>query len=182
MAEPAPLTDLLRATAAEDREAFGRLYAATSAKLFGVVLRIVQRRDWSEEILQETYLRIWQHAQDFRPEKGRPMTWMITIARNRALEWRRRDKGEASLEDSGGAEELAAPNPGPLDWALAGVEARMLQNCLGELVAEQRDCIVLAYCEGYTHQELSARMTRPIGTVKSWIRRGLHLLKDCIER
>jgi RNA polymerase sigma-70 factor (ECF subfamily) len=181
-ADLSPLAELLSASAAGDRQAFARLYEATSAKLFGVILRIVGRRDRAEEALQEAYLRIWDHAADFDPRKGAPMTWMITIARNRACDWRRRDRGEAPVDDLTPLETAASGEPGPLDQAIAMDHARALQACLNQLEPTQRQCIVLAYRDGYTHQELAERLNAPLGTIKSWIRRGLLRLKECLER
>lgn len=182
MTEPQSLKDTLEATAAGDRAAFSRLYALSSPQLFAVVLRIVRRHDWAEDILQEAYLRIWDHAADYRPEKGAPMTWLISIARHRAIDWRRRDRGESALDDIPGSAIPADPDPSPLDWAIAGERGRALKDCLDELEPKQRDCILLAYGEGQSHSELAARLGSPIGSVKSWIRRAQHHLKDCIER
>ncbi len=179
---PESLETLLRATARGDRPAFARLYGMTSAKLFGVSLRILKRRDWSEDVLQEVFLRIWNNAAAYRPEKGSPMTWMITIARNRALDWHRRARAEPRLDEAAEPDLQAHPNPAPLDWTLAGAETREIKRCLDELDTEPRDCIVLAFVEGYTHQELAQRTNRPVGTVKSWIRRGLGRLKECLQR
>ena len=182
MSDPAQLADLLRATAVGDRDAFRQLYGAVSAKLFGIALRILQRRELSEEVLQEVFVRIWAHAAEYQSAKGSPMTWMIAITRNQALDVRRR--GRDSLQSDAGErlEQTPDPAPDPLDWALASNEARHLRQCLGELPEAQRDCIVLAYVEGYTHQELSTRMDRPLGTIKSWVRRGLLQLRECLER
>jgi RNA polymerase sigma-70 factor (ECF subfamily) len=181
MSDDETLTGLLKATAGGDEAAFDRLYGATSAKLFGVIARIIRQRDVAEEILQETYLRIWDHAGDYRFDKGRPMTWMITIARNRALDCLRRQRPERPLDDSPGRDAWPDPDPGPLDLAIAGESAQALRRCLDELGEEQRSCITLAYVEGYTHDELARRLACPLGTVKSWIRRGLAHLKSCLE-
>ena len=181
--ERAGLADLLAATARHEEAAFQALYQETSGQLFAVVLRIVRRRDWAEEILQEAYVKIWDRAGSYQPEKGAPLTWMIAVARNRALDWLRRDRGEASwdaMEEE--RERFADPDPDPLDWAMAGDDARRLQACLERLEENARACVLLSLCEGYTHQELSERMATPLGTVKSWIRRSLQRLKVCLER
>ena len=174
--------DLLAATARGDRAAFHALYRHSKAQLFGVILRIVRRRDLAEDVLQEVYLRIWNHAPDYRPEKGAPMAWMSAIARNRALDWARRRPDLLSLDEDGAPAAGSNPGLGPLDWSNASVDAKALKDCLEELPKEQRDCILLAHVQGYTHDEVSAALTAPLGTVKSWIRRGLARLKTCLDR
>jgi RNA polymerase sigma-70 factor, ECF subfamily len=181
-AEPSPLTALLAATAARDQQAFADLYAASSAKLFGIVLRILRDREQAAEVLQEAYLRIWQHAGDYRADRGSPMTWMIAVARNRALDRRRDRRPELPLEEIAELEDPGGDRPHPLDGVLFGSQARALGHCLGELESRQRQCVLLAYAEGYTHGELAARLGCPLGTVKSLIRRGLLRLKECLER
>ena len=173
------LAALLAATAQGDRAAFARLYQATSAKLFGVTVRILMRRSLAEDVLQEVYVRIWDRASDYRPDKGAPMTWMITIARNRAIDALRRDRPTMPI-DSPAFEEPADPERSPFDWALAGEEARRLRGCLDLLEADHRRLILLAYCEGHTQEDLARRTGRPLGTVKSWLRRGLARLRDCL--
>ena len=178
--EARSLSDLLGAVAAEDRSAFAPLYEAISAKLFGVTLRILRNRQQAEEVLQEVYIRIWRRAVDYRPEKGTPMTWMITIARHRALDRRRQQKPELPLDEADGYGETADPEPGPLAQAISSEQSRALAACLDELAAEQRGCITLAYREGFTHAELATRFDTPLGTGKSWIHRGLRHLKECL--
>jgi RNA polymerase sigma-70 factor, ECF subfamily len=180
-AEPPSLTLLLAATAARDQRAFTNLYAASSAKLYGVVVRILRDREQANEVLQEVYLRIWQHAADYRPEKASPMTWMIAVARNGALDRRRRRRPELPLDDIAELEDLDGDRSSPLDGVI-GAQARALGHCLGELESRQRQCVLLAYTEGYTHAELAERLDCPLGTVKSLIRRGLLRLKECLER
>ncbi len=179
--EAAELQRLLLAVAGQDRVAFARLYSISSPRLFGLVLRIVRSRDLAEDVLQEAYVRIWDHAGDYRPERGAAAAWMGRIARNRALDWVRKQtrdptRGQAPQEAAG--PELASD----LDWAGVEGDGRQLKDCLSELEARQRNCILLAFVEGYTHQELAKRLERPLGTVKSLIRRGLARLKTCIER
>ena len=182
MVEDLSLEELLAATAARDERAFGALYRATSARVFAVVLRIVTRRDCAEEVLQESYITVWSRAGDYRPEKGAPMAWLTTIGRNRALDRLRRRRPEVPLDGVEGTESWADPEPSPLDWSIASAEAQRLKACLDGLEARQRDAITLAMIEGYTHSELASRFDCPLGTVKSWIRRGLQRLKVCLER
>ncbi|MBI3452588.1 MAG: sigma-70 family RNA polymerase sigma factor [Rhodospirillales bacterium] len=179
---PDRLTDLIAAAASGDRRAFADLYRATGAKLFGLALRILRRRDWAEEVLQEAFVNIWRHAGAYRPERGAPFAWLATIVRNRALDRLRRERPVVPLDDAPGRESWADPGKNPLDLALASAEARRLKACLDELDGPQRESIVLAYYEGRTHEELAARFAAPLGTVKSWIRRGLIRIKGCLER
>lgn len=181
MDDNAVLVGWLTRTGAGDRAAFRSLYDSTKGQLFGVVVRIVGQRDRAEEVLQETYIRVWHNAGRFDPDRGAPMAWLVTIARNCALSWRRANREDFSLEDT-------APNT--LEMAIGGAgitspdaaDRRALHHCLQELEGEQKDCILLAFIEGYTHDELARRMERPLGTVKSWIRRGLKRLKDCLTQ
>lgn len=174
-----PLGELLRACAHGDEKALARLYRLTSPKLFALALSILRRRPEAEEALQEAFVSIWGNAHRFEPARGSAMTWMVTIVRNRALTSLRRRPPEADarvdqliLRDDG---------PDPLESALRSSEARRIMTCLERLDAEQRRSIVLAYVHGFTHQELSRRLDVPLGTVKSWIRRGLISLRDCLD-
>jgi RNA polymerase sigma factor (sigma-70 family) len=122
--EPSPLTLLLSATAARDQRAFADLYGASSAKLYGVIVRILRDREQANEVLQEVYLRIWQHAADYRPDKGSPMTWMIAVARNRALDRRRAWHPELPLDEIDELEDLSGDRLNPLDGVVGGRHAR----------------------------------------------------------
>ncbi|MEZ5934120.1 MAG: sigma-70 family RNA polymerase sigma factor [Alphaproteobacteria bacterium] len=178
----ADLADLLGAVASADRSAFKALYEATKAKLFGIILRIVYDRDDAAEVLQEVYLRIWRRAADYDGAKGTPMTWMITIARNRALDWRRRQRIEVPLDEEPWLDELIDDSADPQQQTIASAESRRLAQCLSLLDEDQQRCLILAYREGMTHYELAERLERPLGTIKSWIRRSLGRLKECLER
>jgi RNA polymerase sigma-70 factor, ECF subfamily len=178
-AGPAALGELLGGTAAHEQRAFAELYQASSAKLFGVILRILRDRELASEVLQEVYLRIWQHASDYRPDHGAPMSWMIAIARNRALDRRRHRRPELPLDR---LEELEDPDANPADGIDGGLPSRALRRCLDELEDRQRQSVLMAFAEGYTHAELADRLGCPLGTAKSLIRRGLLRLKDCLER
>jgi RNA polymerase sigma-70 factor (ECF subfamily) len=181
MAGPDPLAELLSATARGDRAAFARLYELTSGKLFALALGILRRRDWAEEVLQEAFIRLWRSAHRFDPAKGSAMSWMVTIVRNSALTALERRPREISAEDVGAAAEPADTAPDPLEQAMQSSQARALFECLQHLEEPQRRSIMLAYYEGLTHTELAARLAAPLGTVKSWIRRGLMHLKECLE-
>lgn len=176
-----PLPGLLAACARRDRAAFGRLYEATSAKLFGVAVRILRREDRAEEVLQECYVSIWTHAPEYRPALAAPMTWMTSIVRNRCLDSLRRPRHEVSDEDGAAAESTPSPDPGPLAELERAKDAQALARCLKGLEAKQRQAIALAFYDGLTHSELARHLREPLGTVKTWVRRGLLRLKDCLE-
>ena len=178
---PAQLTALLAACARRDQAALARLYELTSAKLFGVALRIVRREDWAEDVLQECYLRIWNNAQDYRAGLAAPMTWMTSIVRNRCLDWLRRPKFEVPDADGSVAEATASDRPGPLAELERSKEAAGIAHCLQGLDAKQRQAIMLAFYDGLSHAELASHLREPLGTVKTWVRRGLIRLKTCLE-
>lgn len=159
-------------------EAFAELSGRTGARLYGVAMRIVRRRDWAEDILQESYLNIWTHIQDYRATYGAPLTWMTAIVRNRALDWVRRPNLEHGREDYGELVE-SVPGGGPQpDQALeASRNGRGLATYLQRLTGNERQAIVLAYTRGLSHSELARHLNQPQGTVKTWIRCGLHKLK-----
>jgi RNA polymerase sigma-70 factor (ECF subfamily) len=145
------------------------------------VLRIVRRQDIAEEVLQDAFLTIWQRAVDFRPEKGAAMTWMATVVRHRAIDRVRRLRPETALDDAPEVAERADPTPLPFDQAVASQERRALEDCLDTLEEKQKTCITLAFHGGLSHEEVSGKLAVPLGTVKSWIRRGLLRLKGCLE-
>lgn len=173
------LADLLARVARQDKAAFGDLYKATSAKLYGVILRISRRPAVAQELLQEVYIRIWQRAGDFDRRRASPITWLATIARNRALD-EVRLKAAVSVEDA--PEALDVPDPGrsPAEWAELADETRRLEDCLAGLETDKRDIIRLAYAAGLSREELSERYGRPVATIKTWLHRGLKQLKDCL--
>ena len=173
---------LILAVAEGDREAFHSLYLRSSAQLYGIILRIVRPGDRAEDVLQEVYLRIWNHAPDYRPGKGSPMAWMGTIARNRALDWARRRPDPLPLENETQSDALYYLVLAGIDWASKNEDYRALKDCLIKLPKEQRNCILLAFVQGYTHEEISASLATPLGTIKSWIRRGLSQLKGCLDQ
>jgi len=165
----------------KESRALKKLYKATSSHLFAVLLRILRNESHAEDCLQQVYIKIWHNANQYNPDIARPMTWMNTIARNQALDWLRRHKNE-QLHDSDDSL-LAQPDPGQhteqqvQQWQ----SSQQVHRCLLELKESQRQCIELAYFEGYSHQELSDRLGQPLGTVKTWIRRGLERLKLCLS-
>jgi RNA polymerase sigma-70 factor (ECF subfamily) len=183
--EPAPdaLAALLARVAGEDAAALRALYDLTSSKLFGVALRILVKREWAEEALQDAFVSIWRYAGDYRQSLAAPMTWMAAIVRNRALDVLRRQKTSAAgqTEWSESLDEvLAGPDPDPADTALLSQEARRLAICMARLDANQRQAVALAYLRDQSHSEIADVLKVPLGTVKSWVRRGLEKLKTCM--
>ncbi len=176
------LSALLRACASGDRAAFETLYGRTSAKLFGVCLRILGQPSEAEEALQDAYLAIWRKAGQFDARLASPITWLAMIARNKAIDRLRADRvGRAGVPIDLTAE-LADDSPTVAAQAETQAEGRRLRSCIGELPGEQRNVIRIAFFEGCTYEEIAARSDTPLGTVKSWIRRGLIKLKACLER
>lgn len=178
------LEQLLIRVSEKDREAFRALYDHSASQVFAVLLRILPRRDIAEEALQDVFVRVWREAASYRESRGKALSWMTTIARNRALDIRRRLSRELPMDDAT-AESLAQSESSESDPALAaqwGSEAAVLRSCLGELNDEQRGSIRLAFFQGLSYSEVSAKIGAPLGTVKSWIRRGLASLKLCVER
>lgn len=166
--------------AAGDRAALRQLYQATSSKLFGVCLRILSNRDESEDVLQEVYITIWRRADRFEAGRASVMTWISTIARNRAID-RLRARGPLAYAEP--VEELEIEDGAPRAEALleAAQSSEALGKCLSELDERTEKVIRTAFFDGVTYEALAARMETPLGTVKSWIRRGLAKLKGCLE-
>ncbi len=181
--EPERLTQLLAAISGGDQRAFAQLYESCSSHLFGLLLRILQRRDWAEEALQDCFLKVWQKSETYEPSRGAPLTWLSTIARYRALDLLRMKRPEVEMPEEGEEPPMTLADPGqdPVDGAIEGEGIGKLRDCMRGLQDEQRRSVLLAYYEGYTHQELAQAMHAPLGTVKSWVRRGLSRLRDCLE-
>ena len=144
-----------------------------------MLVRILKRRDWADEALQDCYLRVWQKADTCAAGKGASMTWLISIARYRALDLLRAKRPEVS--DDLAPEEAAPETGAPERLAESEEEIGHLSRCLDGLGSEQRSSILMAFYEGYTHSELADRLGAPVGTVKSWVRRGLQRLRDCLD-
>lgn len=177
---PDALAVLLARSAGRDQAAFAELYRRTSAKLFAVALRIVRRKDWAEDVLQESFVNIWHHAGDYTASRSAPMTWMTSIVRNRCLDWIRRPREETPEAFEGMLEGTADDEPGPLARLAARGDASRLARCLETLDPSQRQSIALAFFHGLSHSELAEHLKAPLGTVKTWVRRGLERLKTCL--
>ncbi|NKF21240.1 sigma-70 family RNA polymerase sigma factor [Solimonas marina] len=184
MTDAAVLGRLLADTASGDQRAFRELYNATSAHLFAVLIRILERRDWAEEALQDCYLKVWQKAEQYAPDKGAPLTWLQTIARYRALDLLRAKRPEIGMPEEDEAPPMTFADGQAVDPEARAVEGEgmgRLTECLDELAPDPRRSVLLAYYEGYTHPELATVLKAPLGTVKSWVRRGLAQLRDCLD-
>lgn len=179
MLTPAELVWLLAAVAKGDEAAFERLYTATRAKLFGVVLRILRRQDLAEEVIQEVYVKIWNSAGQFNPGVASPITWMASIARNRAIDVVRK-KGETSIEEEPSAMDVAADTPDPLARREMTEELRRLLECVGQLEPERQKLVLLAYYNGWSREQLAAKFEKPVNTVKTWLRRSLLDVRACL--
>ena len=180
MAPPAQALDrLLARSALGDRRAFAELYQASAAQLFGVALRILRREDWAEEVLQECYVSVWRHAREYSAARAAPMTWMTSIVRNRCLDWLRRPNPEPLADEA--LEALESEAAGPLALLESARDSAALARCLRGLEAKQRQAIALAFFDGLSHGELAQHLRQPLGTVKTWVRRGLARLRSCLE-
>jgi len=185
------LSQLLARAGLGDRAAFGRLYERTSAHLFAVVLRIQRDRAQAEDLLQEVYVSVWKAAASFDAARSQPLTWLTSIARNRAIDSLRRAQAQPRLESTtrdedddrpDAAEALADEGPGPLELLARAGDARELTQCMERLSAPQRQSVALAFFDGLSHAEVAEQLREPLGTVKSWVRRALMTLKGCLER
>jgi len=180
--QPEALEALLSRCALHDQRAFAELYRYTSAKLFGVALRILRREDWAEEVLQESFVNIWNHAAAYAAAKSQPMTWMTSIVRNRSLDWLRRPRQEDTNVDYDLlVENVRDDSADPLEQLAQSAEASALAHCMTLLDSQQRQSIALAFQHGLSHSELATHLRQPLGTIKTWIRRGLERLRSCLD-
>jgi len=183
IADASSLALLLQRVASQDRRAFASLYAASSAKLYGIILRILKRRDVAEDILQDVYVRIWERAMDFDCRKAPAIAWMSAIARNRALDERRRaTSGLVAIAADAAVANVVSEDEDPLAAAEQSDNLRRLAECLNKLDKNRRDIVLLAYRDGYSRQELSQRLARPVGTIKTWLHHSLLQLKACLSQ
>ncbi len=165
-----------------DRAALQTVYRLTSAKLFGVVLRILNERSEAEDVLQEVYLTVWRKAAAFDPARASPMTWLITIARNRAIDRLRAGRQVRRIEPIEAAAGVSDDAPVAESVLQSEQENARLHACLESLANNERAALRGAFFDGNTYEELAARMRVPLGTMKSWIRRAMIKLKSCLEQ
>ena len=184
------LSQLLARAGLGDRAAFAALYDKTSSHLFAVVLRISRDRAQAEDILQEVYVNVWRAASGFDAAQAQPLTWLTSIARNRAIDSLRRAQTQPQLqtaianddEETDVYDAVADETPGPLELLSRAADARALSHCMQGLTAQQRQSVALAFYDGLSHAEVADKMRQPLVTVKSWVRRALMSLKACLER
>ncbi|MEO7057895.1 MAG: sigma-70 family RNA polymerase sigma factor [Caldimonas sp.] len=187
------LSRLLARSSLGDRVAFATLYERTSPHLFAVVLRINRDKAQAEDILQEVYVNVWRAASSFDAAQSQPLTWLTSIARNRAIDSLRRVATQPKLRSLGPAgdgsdredesvyDTIADSAPGPLDLLSRAADARSLAVCMDRLSALQRQSVALAFYQGLSHAEVAEQLRQPLGTVKSWVRRALMTLKSCLQ-
>jgi RNA polymerase sigma-70 factor (ECF subfamily) len=174
------LSEIMKKVAARDRQAFAILYEATSAKLYGIILRILSSRAIADEILQEVYVKIWERAADFDTTRASPITWMAAIARNRALDEVRR-KSPLSIEDTPETMELADVFEDPLAKQERTEELAHLLSCLDGLDQEKRKLVLMAYYRGMSRDALAQKFNAPVATIKTWLHRSLIQLRTCLN-
>ena len=178
----AQLMDLLARTALADQRAFAELYNLTSAHLYAVALRILRQSASAEEVLQESFVNIWHHAGSYVAARSQPLTWLTSIVRNRCLDQlRRREVDTVTIDDEDEGMTLPDNGPTPLEMLVSGADARAVKACVEALESGQKQAVALAFYRGLSHAELAAHLHEPLGTVKSWVRRGLERLKACLD-
>ena len=177
---PDPLADLIGRLAAQDRSALREIYDAAAGKLFAVTLRILKDRAEAEDALQEVFTRVWLRASRFDATRGRAMTWMISIARNHAID-RLRARPEPPAAIDAAAEAVADSEPGPEAHAVATAELRRIGDCIGTLEPERAAAVRGAYLDGLSYRDLAERHRIPLNTVRTWLRRSLMKLRECLD-
>lgn len=188
---PAPSPDaelmaLIDRIGHRDEAALRQLYDRTSPRLMGLAMRVVRQREWAEDVLQESFLTVWRSAGDYRASLSPPLAWLGLIVRSRSLDLLRRraaDRAQLTQEfDEQMADQLESDSPDPSASADASEQAWALHQCLSQLEGRQREVVSLAYLRDMSHGELAEQLRLPLGTVKTWIRRGLEKLRVCMGR
>ena len=170
---------LLQACASGDQTALHSLYMGTAPQLFGLAVGILRSRELAEEIVQDSFLRVWRNAHAFDPARGSAMAWLASVVRNRCIDVIRQRGHERPLDDVS-IDDWEAPMSSPADLAALGRDARRLHDCLAGLEEQPRKLLMMVYYEGITYQEAAGRLGLPLGTVKSWVRKSLLQLRDCM--
>ena len=178
--DSAELEALLARCAARDRTALATLYARVAPLLLAVLTRMLKRRDAAEDALQDVFVSVWQRAHQFDPIRGRPLAWLVSMARYRAIDLQRAARPAVALSELS-ALEPQLQSEGPLEGSEMLGTGALLLRCLEQIAAPQRRCLMLAYQDGLTHSEIARALNEPLGTVKSWVRRSLLALRRCLE-
>jgi RNA polymerase sigma-70 factor (ECF subfamily) len=172
------LASLLARVSLKDRVAFSKLYLQSSPKLFAVLLRILRHRSEAEDALQEVYVKIWHRADRFRSEQGKPETWLTAIARNHAIDMLRARKPQSSSIDE--AYDLASDEIDPETAAVNRSEGNRIDTCMQTLESDKADAVKRAYVDGLSYQELAESYNIPLNTMRTWLRRSLLKLRECL--
>lgn len=184
--DPQQLKTWLAAVVHKDTQAFRCLYDATSPKLFGFALRILIKRELAEEVLQESFVNVWNNAGSYQASLAAPMTWMTTIVRNKAFDLLRKLEHPVEIDadtfDKDVMEAMQSTDPTPIESLQLSADSKALARCLTRLEALHRQAIALAFYHDLSHSEVAEQLSLPIGTVKTWIRRGLERLRMCLQK
>jgi RNA polymerase sigma-70 factor (ECF subfamily) len=182
-AQPEQLVEWLAGIARGNERDFQQLYRATAPHLYALLLRILKSEERAEDALQDAYVKIWQKAETYSAERGAPLTWLLSVARYRALDMLRRNRPEVALPEEPDLADVVladTTSAGPYEDNMTLQAMDAIEACLADLPEEQRQALLMAYYEGLTHAELAKRMDAPLGTVKSWVRRGLLKLRESL--
>lgn len=178
------LADLIEQIAQQNAQALKQLYDTVSGKLYGLALRVVGSTEAAEDVLQHSFMQVWRTASQYQASLSPPMAWLCLIVRSRALDHLRQQAPERAhvsmAVEEGVVETMSSDNPGPQDLAQASQTAQALHGCLTQLDKRQREVLSLAYLRDLSHAELAQQLQLPLGTVKTWIRRGLEQLRGCM--
>ncbi|MDB5839265.1 MAG: rpoE6 [Herminiimonas sp.] len=184
--DPQQMKAWLAAIARQDNQAFRALYDATSSKLFGFALRILIKRELAEEVLQESFVSVWNNAASYQAGLAAPMTWMTTIVRNKAFDLLRRVDATVEIDadtfDKDVMDALQSTDPTPIEALQISADSKALARCFARLEGLHRQAIALAFYHDLSHSEVAEQMKLPIGTVKTWVRRGLERLRLCLTK
>ena len=180
MLDNSDIERLISQVAMGDRKAFSRLYDATSAKLMGVCLRLLQDRSAADDALQDTYVKVWKNAKLYTANGLSPMTWLITIARNTSIDKLRQSRTVVDFSEVD--ETIATTGFTPEQSAIASSEAKRIAQCLDELESDRQDAVKAVYLDGQSYKDLSQRFDVPLNTIRTWLRRALISLRECMQR
>jgi RNA polymerase sigma-70 factor (ECF subfamily) len=180
MPDPIQLEALLKECAQGRQSALAEIYQQCAPHLFPMAVRMLRRNDWAEEVMQDCFISIWQNAARFSSEQSQPLTWMSRIVRNRCIDLLRRPNIERPDPDNAIQDAWADDAPGPLSRLQTAQEGKRLAACMAELEANQRQAIALSFFDDLSHSEIAEKLRSPLGTVKSWLRRGMERLKRCL--